>query len=182
MANQSIKERITELEEQIALLPKGSVGQKTVKCRGISEGCRLSRHPLSYSSGAALINLFFLVLFGERQYLGIDSLFFLYIGVRLYTSGSHIHLIFQSSLRNADNFGHERNMPCRSSDMSIAAAHAPKTPPCPAPGSSADSPAETPGEGTLMYSGFPFPSRLHKDNPGIHRSMYIPSPDASDTE
>ena len=30
MADQSIQERITVLEEQIALLPKGSVGQKTV--------------------------------------------------------------------------------------------------------------------------------------------------------
>ena len=30
MANQNIQEKITALEEQIALLPKGSVGQKTV--------------------------------------------------------------------------------------------------------------------------------------------------------
>ena len=30
MANQSIQEKITSLEAQIALLPKGSVGQKTV--------------------------------------------------------------------------------------------------------------------------------------------------------
>ena len=30
MADQNIQEKITALEEQIALLPKGSVGQKTV--------------------------------------------------------------------------------------------------------------------------------------------------------